>query len=202
MDAAFDADLATDLADPVNGPILASFGITGLPYPNFENNNYDTSVAAAIQPFPQFQGLVNNYPTMGNSTYHSLQLMGRKTTSHGLSFIAAYTFSKTLTDTDSALSLSGSQVAQDFYNRKAESLRIIGKFLATNDAEALEEVYQYAKFPHKPYATVSAVQATLNHLSERDARFAQRKPAEFIESGPLTELDRSGFIDRLYTGLK
>jgi hypothetical protein len=113
-------DLATDLADPVNGPILASFGITGLPYPNFENNNYDTSVAAAIQPFPQFQGLVNNYPTMGNSTYHSLQLMARKTTSHGLSFIAAYTWSKTLTDTDSALFASGSQVVQDFYNRKAE----------------------------------------------------------------------------------
>src|SRR6266481_5915745 len=113
-------DLATDLADPVNGPILASFGITALPYPDFENNNYDTSVAAAIQPFPQFQGLVNNYPTMGNSTYHSLQLMGRKTTRHGLSFIAAYTWSKTLTDTDSALSASGSQVVQDFYNRKAE----------------------------------------------------------------------------------
>lgn len=113
-------DLATDLADPVNGPILASFGITRLPYPDFENNNYDTSVAAAIQPFPQFQGLVNNYPTMGSSTYHSLQLMGRKTTSHGLSFIAAYTWSKTLTDTDSALSASGSQVVQDFYNRKAE----------------------------------------------------------------------------------
>jgi len=46
--------------------------------------------------------------------------MARKTTSHGLSFIAAYTFSKTLTDTDSALFASGSQIVQDFYNRKAE----------------------------------------------------------------------------------
>jgi hypothetical protein len=113
-------DLATDLADPVNGPILASYGITGLPYPDFENNNYDTSVAAAVQPFPQYASLVNNYPTLGNSTYHSLQLMGRKTASHGLSFIAAYTWSKTLTDTDSALYASGSQIVQDFYNRKAE----------------------------------------------------------------------------------
>ena len=119
-------DLATDLADPNTAPILASFGITGLPYPNFENNNYDTSIAAAIQPFPQYQGLVNNYPTMGSSTYHSLQLMGRKTTAHGLSFIGAYTFSKILTDTDSALSASGGQVVQDFYNRKAE--KAIGSF--------------------------------------------------------------------------
>jgi len=113
-------DLAEDLADPVKAPILASFGITGLPYPSFESNNYDTSVAAAVQPFPQYSGLVNNYPAFGNSTYHALQLMGRKNTTHGLSFIAAYTFSKTLTDTDSALYASGGQIVQDFYNRRAE----------------------------------------------------------------------------------
>jgi hypothetical protein len=89
-----------------------------------------------------------------------------------------------------------------FYSRKEESLRILGKFLATDNVEALEEGYRYAKFPPKPYATESAVQATLNHLAERDARFAPRKPAEFIESGPLSELDRSGFIDRLYAGQK
>jgi len=105
---------------PNSAAMLAQLGVTGLPYPDFENNNYDTSVAAAIQPFPQFQGLVNNYPTIGSSTYHSLQFMARKTVSHGLSFIAAYTWSKTLTDTDSALSASGGQVVQDFYNRKAE----------------------------------------------------------------------------------
>jgi ABC-type nitrate/sulfonate/bicarbonate transport system substrate-binding protein len=85
-----------------------------------------------------------------------------------------------------------------FYSRKEETLRILAKFLATDNVEALEEGYRYAKFPAKPYATESAVQATLNHLAERDPRFAQRKPAEFIESGPLAELDRSGFIDRLY----
>jgi len=114
-------DLATDLADPVKGPILASFGITGLPYPSFEENNYDASVAAALQPSPQYSGLMNNYPTLGNSTYHSMQLMARKTAPHGLSLIAAYTFSKTLTDTDSALIGSCAiAVVQDFYNRKSE----------------------------------------------------------------------------------
>jgi Carboxypeptidase regulatory-like domain/TonB dependent receptor len=115
-----DALSNADPSFPNSAAVLAQFGITGLPYPSFEANNYDTSVAAAIQPFPQYLGLTNNYPTMGNSTYHSLQLMARKTTAHGLSFIAAYTFSKALTDTDSALSQSGSQDVQDFYNRKAE----------------------------------------------------------------------------------
>lgn len=111
-------DLATDLADPVNGPILASYGITGLPYPDFENNNYSTTVAAALQPFSQYSGLTNNFPTIGNSTYHSLQMMARKQTTHGLSFIASYTLSKTLTDTDSALYYPS--YVQDFYNRKLE----------------------------------------------------------------------------------
>jgi len=85
-----------------------------------------------------------------------------------------------------------------FYSRKEETLRVLSKFLATDDPEALEEAYRYAKFPAKPYATESAVQAVLNHLAQRDPRYAQRKPAEFIEAGPLAELDRTGYIDRLY----
>jgi hypothetical protein len=48
------------------------------------------------------------------------------------------------------------------------------------------------------YAVESAVQAVLDHLAEREPRYAQRNPAEFIDSHPLTEIDRSGYIDRLY----
>lgn len=113
-------DLATDLADPVNGPILASYGITKLPYPDFEANNWESNVQAAIAPYPQIVSLQNNYPTFGSSTYHSLQLMARKNTKHGLMFIAAYTYSKLLTDTDSALWQSGSEDVQDIWNPRAE----------------------------------------------------------------------------------
>ena len=113
-------DLATDLADPVNGPILASYGITGLPYPDFEDLNYDTSVSAAIQPYPQYYSIQNNYPNFGSSTYHSLQAMARKNASHGLTLIAAYTYSKMLTDSDAALFASGGQNVQDVWNRRAE----------------------------------------------------------------------------------
>ena len=116
---AMDDDLATDLADPVLGPILAGYGITKLPYPDFENNNYSSDVSAGIAPYPQYPGLTNNYPTMGNSTYHSLQVMARKNSAHGLTFIAAYTLSKLLTDTDTALYYPSYGV-QDFYNRRLE----------------------------------------------------------------------------------
>ena len=114
-----DDDLATDLADPVLGPLLGSYGITGLPYPDFENNNYSTNVSAAVARYPQYSGLTNNYPTMGSSSYHALQVMGRKNSTHGLTFIAAYTLSKTLTNTDTALYYP-SYAVQDFYNRKLD----------------------------------------------------------------------------------
>jgi NitT/TauT family transport system substrate-binding protein len=86
-----------------------------------------------------------------------------------------------------------------FKTRKEETFRILGKFFGTNDREALEESWNYASdVPTKPYTSESAVQAVINHLLELNPRFGQHKPAEFIESGPLAELDKSGFIDRLY----
>src|SRR5713226_3299791 len=86
-----------------------------------------------------------------------------------------------------------------FKTRREETFRILSKFFGTNDREALEESWNYASdVPTKPYASESAVQAVINHLAERDPRFGQHKPAEFIDSAPLAELDRNGFIDQLY----
>jgi len=86
-----------------------------------------------------------------------------------------------------------------FKTRKEDTSRILAKFFGTNDREALEESWNYAAdVPAKPYASESAIQAVINHLVEVNPRFGRHKPAEFIESGPLAELDRSGFIDKLY----
>jgi hypothetical protein len=114
-------DLATDLANPATAPTLASYGITKLPFTDFENDAYcGTAVWTALQLYPQYCGLENNYPTMGSSTYHSLQVMAKKNSAHGLTFIAAYTLSKTLTNTETALYYPSNSVVQDFYNRKLE----------------------------------------------------------------------------------
>jgi hypothetical protein len=111
-------DLQGDLSDSVNGPTLASYGITQLPYPQFENDNYSTSVGAALAPFPQYSGLTNDVTRMGMSIYHSLQVQARKNTAHGLTFIAAYTLSKDVTDSDGIM--NPYSYIQDFYNRKLE----------------------------------------------------------------------------------
>lgn len=89
-----------------------------------------------------------------------------------------------------------------FKTRREETLAILSKFLRNDNRESLEEAWRHysVQIPAKPYAVESAVQAVLNHLADREPRFAQRRPSEFIDSGPLSELDRSGFIDRLYGG--
>jgi hypothetical protein len=49
------------------------------------------------RPLPQF-GSFNNLVDIGNSNYHSLQLKVDKRASHGLSFLSAFTFSKSIND--------------------------------------------------------------------------------------------------------
>ncbi|MGE5217866.1 MAG: ABC transporter substrate-binding protein [Chloroflexota bacterium] len=88
-----------------------------------------------------------------------------------------------------------------FKTRREDTYRILAKFLGTKDREALEESWSYgADMPAKPYAVESAVQAVLNHLAEGDPKYAKYKPTDFIDTAPLAELDKSGYIDRLYGG--
>ncbi len=88
-----------------------------------------------------------------------------------------------------------------FKTRREDTYKILAKFLGTSDPEALEESWRYgADMPAKPFVVESAVQAVLNHLAEGDPKYVKHKPADFIEPGPLADLDRSGYIDRLYAG--
>ena len=109
----FQTDLSAGLLQP--------FGVTKLPYLTFEQDNYTDSVSAGLAPFPQYAGLTNDQATIGSSIYHSLQIEARKNSSHGLTFIAAYTISKDISDSDSVMPYNqyfGS--LQDFYNRRLE----------------------------------------------------------------------------------
>jgi ABC-type nitrate/sulfonate/bicarbonate transport system substrate-binding protein len=88
-----------------------------------------------------------------------------------------------------------------FKTRKEDTVRILSKFLGTGNREALDESWEYAaKMPAKPYAVESAVQAVLDHLAEGQPRFAQFRPADFIDARVLSEIDKSGYIDKLYGG--
>jgi len=56
----------------------------------------------------------------GWSTYHSLQVTAIKRMPHGLSFLAAYTFSKALALVDTAGPGNYYDYGQNFYNRRAD----------------------------------------------------------------------------------
>jgi hypothetical protein len=113
-DPIFDLDMDTALDTPDVAAELANFGITGKPFPSFSG-----SVAQALGPWPQYWSVNNTFPNYGNSTYHSLQTTVRKRAGQGLNFIAAYTWSRTLTSSDSAIGYY-SYYLQDYYNRRAE----------------------------------------------------------------------------------
>jgi len=117
-------DLQTDLSNPTTAATLAEYGITKLPYPTFEADNgaiNNTTIATGLQPYPVYSGyggVYNDSPGISNSTYHALEVTARKNSAHGLTFIAAYTLSKDISDSASALQYNPS--VQDLYNRKLE----------------------------------------------------------------------------------
>jgi hypothetical protein len=81
-----------------------------VPFPsaNFDQNN---------RPYPQF-GPFTGITNRGNSTYHAFQLKAEKRTSHGLYFLSAYTFSKSINDQPEIC--CNSPWPQNSYNLAAE----------------------------------------------------------------------------------
>ena len=51
-----------------------------------------------LMPNPQFSGFLGDEPPIANSIYHALQFRAEKRFSHGLEFLATYTFSKSIDD--------------------------------------------------------------------------------------------------------
>ncbi len=87
-----------------------------IPYAGFPTTN---TVAQALLPYPQYYAVNDFYAYNTTSNYSSLQVTVTKHLTHGLGFLAAYTWSKTMGYQDSN-GATGYGVPQDFYNRKLE----------------------------------------------------------------------------------
>ena len=70
-----------------------------VPYAGFTG-----TVAQALRPFPQYQGIGEFYEKDGHTTYHSLQVKAEKRYSSGLTALAAFTWEKNLVNADYPLS--------------------------------------------------------------------------------------------------
>ncbi len=88
-----------------------------------------------------------------------------------------------------------------FKTDKPQALKIIQRYTRTSDPEVLEETYRvYAVkyLPRAPYPTPSGVRAILESFEATmpDAKGAD--PETFIDGSFVQELDKSGWIARLY----
>jgi hypothetical protein len=83
-------------------------------------------VAQALRPFPQYQSINTDccLENLGQSTYNALLASLQRRFHNGLNLLASYTWSKTLTDADSALpafaGFSGGGFVQNSYNLNSE----------------------------------------------------------------------------------
>lgn len=117
--------LSLNVGDPAAAPVLASLGVSVPDWfvPLWGGN---ATIGQLLRPFPQFQELdTQNSENLGQSTYNALQAKLERRFHNGLNLLAAYTFSKTLTNADSSFPVfsgfnSGVFGAQNPNNLKAE----------------------------------------------------------------------------------
>jgi hypothetical protein len=108
--------LVTDPASPVPAPFTQFVPLYG----------GAATVAQALLPFPQYMDIDSDccLENLGMSTYNALLAKVERRFRNGLNLLASYTFSKTLTDADSALpafaGFSGGGYGQNPYNLKGE----------------------------------------------------------------------------------
>ncbi len=98
-----------------------SMGSTLTPVVNPPYAGFTGNIAQALLPYPQYQGggVVNRFAYFGKSHYDALQMTATRNFSKGLGFIIAYSWQKTLTNTD-ANNIYYAGASQDVYNRGLE----------------------------------------------------------------------------------
>ncbi len=79
--------------------VLGSKTASSMPGGAFTYASYDNTVAQDLTAFPQYNGVVDQVASVGNSNYNALQLSIVQRLAHGLTFMVNYTYSKTIDDT-------------------------------------------------------------------------------------------------------
>jgi len=90
------------------------------PYSTFVNDfGGSSTVAQSLVPYPQYNYIFNNFEGKGTNYYQSLQLEVDKRFSDGLSFLAGYTLSRLMSNSNSGFS-SFTSGGINKYNQKPE----------------------------------------------------------------------------------
>jgi ABC-type nitrate/sulfonate/bicarbonate transport system substrate-binding protein len=78
--------------------------------------------------------------------------------------------------------------------------KAINRHMRLNDERELEETYQLLKRVAliKPYPSLDGIKTILNDLIDQIPAAKTADPKDFVDTRFLEELDKSGYIDRLY----
>ena len=105
-------------------------------------------------------------------------------------------------DRDTVMKMVKSHVEAIHYlkTNKDFSLKVLSKYLRTNDKELLEGAYEIYKqdFISAPYPIMEGLQPTYDYVALTRPEVRSRKPDEFMDPSFIAELDKGGFIKRLY----
>jgi hypothetical protein len=85
-----------------------------------------------------------------------------------------------------------------FRTNKNASLKVLGKYMRTDDQDILKETYDYFSTMMSPSLRVNleGIQEILMQEAQRLPAAAQRKPAYFVREQLLDELEKEGFAQR------
>ena len=105
-------------------------------------------------------------------------------------------------DRDTVMRLVKSHVEGIAYFKinKEFSLKVLSKYLKINDRETLEASYETYKqdFISVPYPIMKGLEATYDYVAQTRPEIRTKKPEDFMDPSFIAELDKSGFIKKLY----
>jgi ABC-type nitrate/sulfonate/bicarbonate transport system substrate-binding protein len=88
-----------------------------------------------------------------------------------------------------------------FHKQNKEfALKVLTKYVRTTDAEFLEGSYNMFKqdFIAAPYPITKGLEPTYDYVAQTRPDIRNHKPEEFVDASFIAELDKSGFIKKLY----
>ena len=79
---------------------------------------------------------------------------------------------------------------------REETRRITAKYMRTTDPEVLDATYEWfvKRVSKKPYPTLKGIQYLLDEVAAKLPNAKSAKPEQFVDLGPLQQLEREGFF--------
>jgi NitT/TauT family transport system substrate-binding protein len=84
---------------------------------------------------------------------------------------------------------------------RAASVEVFRKYIRNDDREYLNglyDLYVLRYLPKVPYPSLEAIKTVLDQMGDKEPRAAAAQPEQFIDARFFQELEREGFIQRLW----